>query len=114
MPKEVITRAKDVLGTLAVHQHGDGGMSAGDRSNRSDTANETNEKHDAAKGGRKKGRVDVSGVASADAGGQMALFKEYVPHPAVDALKELKLDAMTPLQAFDALRRLQEKALDCT
>lgn len=43
-------------------------------------------KNENAKG--KRGRVDVSGVASADAGGQMALFKEYVPHPAVDAALE--------------------------
>jgi DNA mismatch repair protein MutS len=40
--------------------------------------------------------------------GQMALFTEYVSHPAVEAIRELKLDAMTPMQAFDALRRLKE------
>lgn len=98
MPKDVILRAKDVLGTLAVHQHGAGIVEGAAKSN----GVEQSEK---AKG--KRGRVDVSAVSSADnSSGQLALFKEYVPHPAVDALKELKLDAMTPLQAFDALRKL--------
>jgi hypothetical protein len=38
----------------------------------------------------------------------MALFREYVAHPAVDALREVKLDHLTPLQAFDQLRKLKE------
>ena len=40
------------------------------------------------------------------ANGQLSLFTEYVPHPAVDALREVKLDGLSPMQAFDALRRL--------
>ncbi|MCW5764354.1 MAG: DNA mismatch repair protein MutS [Phycisphaeraceae bacterium] len=39
--------------------------------------------------------------------GQLPLFTEYIPHPAIDALREVKIDAITPLQAFDELRRLQ-------
>ncbi|MEM9374290.1 MAG: DNA mismatch repair protein MutS [Planctomycetota bacterium] len=42
--------------------------------------------------------------------GQLGLFTEFVPHPAIDELREIKLDAMTPLEAFDALRALQERA----
>jgi hypothetical protein len=42
---------------------------------------------------------------------QMGLFTEFLPHPAVDELRVMKLDAMTPLQAFDALRRLQDQSL---
>jgi DNA mismatch repair protein MutS len=38
------------------------------------------------------------------------LFTRYVEHPALDALREIKLDALSPLQAFDALRRLAEQA----
>jgi hypothetical protein len=38
----------------------------------------------------------------------LSLFTEFLPHPAVDALREVKLDALTPLQAFDELRRLQQ------
>ncbi len=41
---------------------------------------------------------------------QMALFREYEPHPALDELRAINLDAMTPLQAFDALRRLLDSA----
>jgi DNA mismatch repair protein MutS len=37
---------------------------------------------------------------------QLALFREFVNHPAIDALREVKLETLTPLQAFDALRRL--------
>jgi len=42
--------------------------------------------------------------------GQLGLFTEFVPHPAIDELREIKLDAMTPLEAFDALRALKERA----
>jgi DNA mismatch repair protein MutS len=41
---------------------------------------------------------------------QLALFREYEPHPALDELRAINLDAMTPLQAFDALRRLSDVA----
>jgi len=37
---------------------------------------------------------------------QLVLFGA-APHPAVNELRELKLDALTPLQAFDELRRLK-------
>lgn len=40
--------------------------------------------------------------------GQLGLFTEYLRHPAVDELRELKLDSMSPMQAFDALRKLHE------
>ncbi len=42
-------------------------------------------------------------------GEQMGLFTEYLPHPVVDRLRELKLDSLSPLQAFDVLRRLAEE-----
>jgi len=29
-----------------------------------------------------------------------------MPHPALDRLREIKLDSLTPLQAFDLLREL--------
>jgi DNA mismatch repair protein MutS len=41
--------------------------------------------------------------------GPLTLFTRYVPHPALESLRELKLDAITPMQAFDELRRLQER-----
>jgi DNA mismatch repair protein MutS len=42
-------------------------------------------------------------------GAQMNLFTEYLDHPVIEELRELKLDAITPMQAFDALRQLQDK-----
>jgi DNA mismatch repair protein MutS len=43
---------------------------------------------------------------------QLGLFTEFVPHPVVDRLRECKLDALTPLQAFDLLRALRDEARD--
>jgi DNA mismatch repair ATPase MutS len=37
---------------------------------------------------------------------QLSLFAQ--PHPALDHLREIKLDALTPLDAFDELRRLKK------
>lgn len=91
MPKGVVTRAREVLKTLAVHEAGVGGTaSGGERAPGGPTATSTSK--------RGKQREE----------GQMALFREYVAHPAVDALREVKLDHLTPLQAFDQLRKLKE------
>ena len=43
---------------------------------------------------------------------QMSLFTEYLDHPAIAELRDMKLDEMSPLQAFDALRKLQERVQD--
>jgi DNA mismatch repair protein MutS len=42
-------------------------------------------------------------------GAQLGLFTEYIDHPVVGELRELKLDEMAPMQAFDALRKLKEQ-----
>jgi DNA mismatch repair protein MutS len=41
---------------------------------------------------------------------QLSLFTEYVPHPALARLREVKLEALSPLQAFDLLRELRAEA----
>ena len=43
---------------------------------------------------------------------QMSLFTEYVPHPAVEALKQIDLNKLTPMQAFDQLRQLKDQLED--
>ena len=43
------------------------------------------------------------------AGEQLGLFTEYLDHPAVEELRGLDLTGLSPLEAFDALRRLQEQ-----
>ena len=35
------------------------------------------------------------------------LFTEYLDHPAMDELRKINLDQLTPIQAFDALRELK-------
>jgi DNA mismatch repair protein MutS len=82
MPKDVVSRANDVLKSLAVHT--------------------------GAEASKSKRRVDTSRIAEA----QMPLFKEYVPHPAVDALREVKLEELTPMKAFDTLRGLRDMVQD--
>jgi len=81
LPQTVVGRAREVLASLAVH-HGLGEPAAG--------------------------VVSPVPASTSSANGQLGLFTEYLRHPAVDELKELKLDAMSPMQAFDALRRLQQ------
>jgi DNA mismatch repair protein MutS len=44
--------------------------------------------------------------------GQMSLFTEYVPHPVLEELKGVDLTRLSPLDAFDALRRMQGKVSD--
>ncbi|HAC09490.1 MAG TPA: DNA mismatch repair protein MutS, partial [Phycisphaerales bacterium] len=41
---------------------------------------------------------------------QMSLFREFLPHPAVETLRTIDLDGLTPLAAFDRLRELVEAA----
>ena len=41
---------------------------------------------------------------------QLGLFTQYLDHPVVERLREVKLDALTPLQAFDLLRTLRQEA----
>ncbi len=79
LPEPVVARAREVLESLAVH-------------------------HGPAAARQRVGAVP----AAAPANGQLGLFTEFIPHPAVDGLREIKLDSLTPIQAFDALRRLKE------
>ncbi|MEO0482176.1 MAG: DNA mismatch repair protein MutS [Planctomycetota bacterium] len=81
VPRPVIDRAQAVLEALAVHH----GPAEG-----SPTAS-----------------VPHHTPNAAPQSGQLPLFTEYLPHPALDRLRELKLDELTPLAAFDALRALQ-------
>ena len=94
IPSSTITRAREVLDQLAVHHHGPSSASHEPRAEASVRAS------NAAK----------PTTSRPPAPGQMSLFTEYVQHPAVNQLKELKLESLTPLQAFDALRQLKAMA----
>ncbi len=56
------------------------------------------------------GRVDTQQVQppTPKAGDQLGLFTEFVQHPAVDTLREIKLDELSPMDAFDVLRKLKD------
>ena len=77
LPPAVITRAKEVLDSLAVHHATD----------------------------------DVPPLSPASSE-QLNLFTQYVEHPAMGRLRELNLDRMSPMDAFDALRELYDSLED--
>jgi DNA mismatch repair protein MutS len=77
IPAAVITRGREVLASLAVHHAGSAKPAA------------------------------TVPAPKPDEDGQLSLFTQYLSHPAVDALREVKLDSMSPMQAFDALRKLK-------
>ena len=50
-------------------------------------------------------------VPAADPG-QLGLFAEPAPHPALEALRDINLDNLTPLEALNRLAELQRRARD--
>ena len=93
LPPATVARARAILETLSV-EHGAVGVSGGQGAG-------GNGGSIAAGAGRVKSARDE---------GQLALFREFVPHPAVDALREVKIEALSPMEAFDQLRRLKGMA----
>jgi DNA mismatch repair protein MutS len=79
IPGTVIARGREVLASLAVHHAG-------------------------------SAKPDAKSVPAprAEEDGQLSLFTQYLSHPAVDALREVKLDSLSPIQAFDMLRKLKD------
>lgn len=94
VPAAVVARAHEVLGTLSVREHDD------------PAASSTRNGPIAKATGALPSEPGYRAAAAAPTNGQLGLFTEFIAHPAVSALQELKLDAMTPMQAFDALRAL--------
>lgn len=45
-------------------------------------------------------------------GTQMALFTEYVRHPVLDELEAVDIEGLTPLEAFEVIKKLQSKLRD--
>lgn len=92
VPAPVITRAREILASLNV-EHAPGQFTG------APLAGESDGSHAAASTAPRSGGISPA---------QMMLFTEYLPHPAVQALLEMKLEALSPLEAFDALRRLKD------
>ncbi|MEE2972323.1 MAG: DNA mismatch repair protein MutS, partial [Planctomycetota bacterium] len=77
---DVVARARELLATLAVHE--------GDAAARAAT---------------------IPSAPDPSPDPQMSLFREFLPHPALDRLRAVDLDALTPLAAFDLLRDLVQE-----
>jgi DNA mismatch repair protein MutS len=86
LPPSTVARAREVLASLEVHHHGPGGKPPPGE-----------------QGGKKPGKRTA-------ADDTLPLFTAYVQHPAIDRLRELKLEALSPMEAFDALRTLRGMA----
>jgi len=93
IPASVVSRGREVLASLAVHTHGAATTFP------INAPSTTTAKPDTKK---------VPKPRAIDTDAQMPLFTQYINHPAIAALKEVKLDSLTPLQAFDALRQLKQ------
>lgn len=113
MPAATVARAREVLESLAVHQ-AEGGeevlgpevLGPGPEENGSTSA-----RRGKGKGGRGvAGGRGVEAIRPAGQPDQLALFTQFVQHPAVDGLREVKIEALTPLEAFDTLRKLKGMA----
>ncbi|QYK48486.1 MAG: DNA mismatch repair protein MutS [Phycisphaeraceae bacterium] len=109
IPRTVTDRAKEVLDSLAV-QHDMGG-GAGDGSvfgTRETEPRAAEPQGTSAKEPRSK-KPDISRITTRAPSSQLALFTEILEHPAVSEIREMKLDAMTPMQAFDLLREIKRR-----
>jgi len=102
LPLSVVQRAREVLASLAVsHSAGPETTCVADASSVPDAP--SNAAVPGASGRRKRPALETT---------QLPLFTTYLEHPAVDQLRELKIESLTPLQAFDALRALKASAED--
>jgi DNA mismatch repair protein MutS len=82
LPPETVARARELLETLAVETE--------------------------ATAGKAREAIARAPTRGREPSGQLSLFTEFLPHPAIEALKAMKIEELTPLAAFDALRTLKQ------
>ncbi len=85
LPATVVDRARHLMSRLEVHTGDLSGAGAGEGGGRA-----------ARSGGRAKGDDP-----------QLSLFTQIIEHPAMDTLRQADLQRLSPLDAFDLLRRLK-------
>jgi DNA mismatch repair protein MutS len=87
LPGAVVDRANEVLGQLSVS-------------------------HSAATVAKPQAGEDdaVKSETRARKGSQLSLFTEYLDHPIIEDLRKLDLDRLSPIEAFERLRKLVERA----
>jgi DNA mismatch repair protein MutS len=89
VPNQVIDRANELMRQLEVSHNGTGSGGGGS----------------GGKGGkRSNGKKPRSGGEA-----QLPLFTQYVNHPALEQLRQADLENLTPIQAFELLRKLREQ-----
>ncbi len=59
-----------------------------------------------------EGAEAIKAAKKGSAPPQMSLFTEYVDHPVVDELRKLDLNSMSPMQAFELMCNLKDRAED--
>ncbi|MEX2214279.1 MAG: hypothetical protein WD768_09145, partial [Phycisphaeraceae bacterium] len=91
LPPEVVERADVLLEQLEVNHNGTAALDEGKDSK------------------PKAHGLPTVGSARKGKPAQMSLFTEYVEHPAMTELRKVDLDSLSPLQAFDMLRKLREE-----
>lgn len=112
LPSAVVLRARELLETLTVSHGAEGASGAGGAGD----APEDGSKNAPSRSRLVGGAAGARRGRKADAGEGAAQAELFAPepaappatHPVVEELKGMNLDAMTPLQAFDALRRMRE------
>ncbi|MEM8739659.1 MAG: DNA mismatch repair protein MutS [Planctomycetota bacterium] len=90
LPAEVVARAHGLLAELTVSHAGPGGGNGGPTGGR---------------GGSGRGAAGAAGAEP-----QLPLFAAAEEHPVVAALRGAELERMSPMDAFDLLRELRERA----
>ncbi|QQS08105.1 MAG: DNA mismatch repair protein MutS [Phycisphaerales bacterium] len=107
VPTGVIERAREVLGSLAVH-HGPMVQAPLGRDEAAGSVGGATPR--SGRSAKPRGALKVPSretmMDHPDDAGQMSLFTRYVSHPVVEELREVKIDSLTPLRAFDLLREI--------
>lgn len=99
LPPAVVTRANELLGLLSVSHAGAPGSGV----SHVGAAGESTESTDATGTGSAAAHLHKPTKPTS----QMSLFTEYLEHPAMSELRKINLDDLTPMQAFDLLRKLR-------
>ena len=107
LPRETVARAREVLELLGKVEVADALAGRVREIARGEGGAIPNAAHETA-GARAAPTAHARAHASSRE--QLSLFTEYTDHPAVEELRKVELDAMTPLAAFDLVRRLVESA----
>ena len=96
LPSEVVRRAHELLAQLEVSHNAPCAAGPALESGRGD---------------RSSGSRTSAPAPRPPASGQLSLFTEYLENPVVEELRKFDLTTMTPLEAFDVIRRLR-RSLD--